>query len=100
MKGEVAERVMPDVAASANHTIQGKVDVSVRVDVDANGKVTNARIESRGHSRYFTSKALDAARKWRFKPARQDGTPVPSAWSLRFEFRRSGPEVTARELSR
>ena len=99
VKGEVAERVMPDAAASANRTIQGKVDVTVRVDVDANGAVTNARFESRGHSRYFADKALEAARKWRFKPAHQEGKPVPSAWNLRFQFRRNGPEVTARELS-
>jgi TonB family protein len=96
-KGEVTERVMPNVAASANRTIQGKVNVTVRVDVDANGAVTNARLESPGHSRYFADKALEAARKWRFKPAHQDGKAVPSTWKLRFQFRRSGPEATAVE---
>jgi TonB family protein len=89
---------MPNVAASANRTIQGKVDVTVRVDVDANGAVTNARLESPGHSRYFADKALEAARKWRFKPAHQDGKAVPSAWKLRFQFRRSGPEANAVEV--
>jgi TonB family protein len=97
-KGEVAERIMPNVAASANRTIQGKVDVTVRVDVDANGAVTNARLESPGHSRYFADKALEAARKWRFKPAHQDGKAVPSAWKLRFQFRRSGPDANAVEV--
>jgi TonB family protein len=99
IKAEVAERVMPDVSASANRTIHGKVEVSVRVDVDAGGAVSNARFQSRGSSRYFGAKALDAARKWRFKPAQRDGKAVPSAWLLRFQFRPSGPEVNAAQVS-
>jgi len=99
VKGEVAERVMPAVAESANRTIHGKVGVTVRVDVDVNGAVTDARFVSRGSSQYFANKALEAARKWRFKPAHKDGNAVPSAWTLRFQFRRSGPEVSAAEVS-
>lgn len=99
IKGEMAERVMPDVSASANRTIRGKVDVSVRVDVDASGGVANARLEARGPSRYFAARALEAARKWRFKPAQQDGKAVSSTWLVRFQFRRSGPEASASEVS-
>lgn len=98
-KGEVAERVMPDVSANANRTIHGKVDVNVRVNVDANGSVANARFDSRGNSRYFAERALDAARKWRFKPPQRNGQPVPSVWILRFQFRRNGPEVAASEAT-
>jgi TonB family protein len=98
VKGGVAERVMPDVTASANRTIHGKVEETIRVNVDSEGRVANARIESRSRSRYFASKALDAARKWRFKPAQQDGKAVPSEWTLRFQFRRGGPEVKALEV--
>jgi len=90
---------MPAVAESANRTIHGKVDVRIRVDVDANGAVANARFESHGPSQYFATKALEAARKWRFRPAHKDGDAVPSAWTLRFQFRRSGPEVSAAEVS-
>jgi TonB family protein len=86
---------MPDLLASANRTIHGKVDVNVRVNVDAKGGVANARLDSRGHSRYFAARALDAAGKWRFKPPQLNGQPVPSVWILRFQFRRSGPEVAA-----
>ncbi len=99
-KGEVAERVVPSVSASANRTIHGKVDVNVRVNVDANGGVANARFDSRGASRYFATRALDAARKWRFKPPQRNGQPVPSVWILRFQFRRNGPEVAATEATR
>ena len=98
LKGEVVERIMPDVAASANRTIHGKVEEKIRVAVDSAGVVQDARNESHSHSRYFASKALDAARKWRFKPAQRDGKAVPSTWSLRFFFRRGGPEVSAAEV--
>jgi TonB family protein len=98
-KGEVAERIMPDVLASANRTIHGKVDVNVRVNVDAKGNVANARLNSRGSSRYFAGKALDAARKWRFKPPQLSGQPVPSVWTLRFQFRRTGPAVAATQAT-
>ena len=91
LKGEVVERIMPDVAASANRTIHGKVEEKIRVAVDSAGVVQDARNESHSHSRYFASKALDAARKWRFKPAQRDGKAVPSTWSLRFFFRRGVP---------
>jgi serine/threonine-protein kinase len=99
VKGEVAERAMPNVAASANRTIHGKVDVAVRVNVNKSGTVENAQLESRSQSRYFTAKALDAARKWTFKPAQQDGQAVPSVWTLRFRFTRGGPEVHAAQVS-
>lgn len=98
-KGQLEERVMPDVSGEANRTIHGKVEVTVRVNVDANGAVANARIESHAHSRYFNGRAVDAARKWRFKPAQQDGRTVPSVWLLRFQFRRNGPEVNAVQVS-
>ena len=90
---------MPNVSDSANRTIHGKVDVVVRVDVSASGTVENANLDSRGHSRYFNEKALEAARKWRFKPAQRDGQAVPSVWTVRFRFVRSGPEVHAVEVS-
>ena len=97
--GEVAERVMPDVLPRAIRTIRGKIDVRVRVNVDPTGAVSTARFDSRGPSRYFADKALQAAQKWRFKPAQVDGQDVVSVWTLRFEFRRSGTDVTPLELT-
>jgi len=98
-KGEIAERVLPDTPAKANRTIHGKVQVTIRLNVDANGAVSNARIESQGHSRYFAEKALEAARKWRFTPPKVNGQTIASEWVLRFDFRPAGPEVNAREVS-
>lgn len=98
-RGTVAERVMPDTLAKANRTIRGKVEVKIRLNVDPNGRVSNAGLDSPGHSRYFANKALEAARKWRFKPAQVNGQAVPSVWLLRFEFKPGGPGVTAAEVS-
>ncbi len=98
-KGAVAGRVMPDVPAKASGTIEGKVQVEVRVEVDPEGRVSNADFASRGVSRYFANLALEAARRWRFAPARAGGQAVRSEWVLRFVFRQSGTDVSARETS-
>ena len=89
---------MPDVLASARGTIQGKVNVQVRVVVDANGAVSKAIFDLPGPSKYFAKVAMQAAERWRFKPAQVDGRPVASVWVLQFQFRRSGTEVTPVEV--
>jgi TonB family protein len=98
-KGAVAERVLPKVPHSASMTIQGTVEVRVRVTVDPSGNVSNARFDSPGPSRYFANLALQAARGWRFKPAQVDGQAVKSVWVLRFQFRKTGTEITPVEAS-
>jgi TonB family protein len=98
VKGEVAERVMPDVLPKASHTIQGKVTVRVRLQVDANGDVSDASFDSEGPSHYFSNLAMQSARKWRFEPARIGGNPAPSEWALRYEFRRDNTDVTPVEV--
>jgi TonB family protein len=98
-KGEVAQRVLPDVPQKASATIRGNVQVSIRVTVDPGGVVSNAALDSPGSSRYFAKLALDAARRWRFKPARVDGRPVSSVWLLRFDFGPTGTQVTPAETA-
>lgn len=90
----VVERVLPDVPQRAIETIHGKIKMSIRVTVDSGGNVTDAVLESPGVSKYFSDRALQAARKWKFKPAQTDGQAVPSAWTLEFLFTRTGTEVT------
>jgi TonB family protein len=97
--GAVAERVLPDVPRSASMTIQGKVEVRIRVTVDPSGDVSNAAFDSPGVSKYFANLALQAARNWRFKPAQVDDQAVSSVWILRFQFRQTGTEVTPVEAS-
>lgn len=91
---EVIGRVLPDVPAPARSTIQGKISVTVRAAVDPTGAVANAELASRGPSAYFSRLALESARKWKFKPAQQNGRAVPSTWLLRYQFRRDGTDVT------
>ena len=93
-------RAMPDVPEKASRTIQGTVNVSIQVNVDELGSVSDASIAAQGPSRYFANLALAAARDWKFTPARMNGQGVPSVWLLHFEFRQSGTDVTPTEESR
>ena len=97
--GSVAQRVMPSVLASAQSSIHGTVKLSVRVSVDASGKVTDATLESAGPSRYFSRVALEASRNWQFNPPRSGGQPAPSTWLLHYQFRHDGNECTPEQVA-
>ncbi len=90
----VVRRVMPQVSPSARRTIQGKIKVRVKVDVDAAGNVEKAKIESAGPSKYFSRVALEAARGWKFSPARA-GESGAREWKLQFAFSRARTEASA-----
>ncbi|HXM20090.1 MAG TPA: TonB family protein [Terriglobales bacterium] len=91
--GAVVQQVSPDVSRNALRTIHGKLKVRVTVAVDSSGSVVLAKFDSRGPSRYFADRALQAARRWTFKPPQVDGQGVPSEWILKFEFSRSETNV-------
>jgi TonB family protein len=99
VKGAVARRVLPEILPSAMESIDGKVDVRIRVAVDRSGEVSSARYDSPGTSRYFAKMTLQAAQQWRFKPAHVDGQPVSSVWILAFEFTRARTQITPVEVS-
>lgn len=99
VKGAVAERVLPDVPPSARESIRGQVNVSIRVTVDPRGDVSNATFDSPGLSKYFAKLALQAAQRWRFKPAQLDGQAASSVWILQFHFTETATEVTPVEAS-
>ena len=86
---------MPNVSASAQRTIDGKIKVVVRVSVDPSGKVTEAKLTSAGPSKYFARLALEAAQDWKFSAPEKQGQAVASEWTLRFGYRRSGTDVVA-----
>jgi TonB family protein len=50
---------------------------AVRVQISAEGKVTNAEILKSVHPAY-DQLLLRAARSWLYEPAKKDGTPIPS----------------------
>ena len=82
---DVLQPVKPQIMAKARATIHGKVLVYIRIDQDATGAVTDAKIESGASSKYFANAAVAAARQWKFAPS--DG---PHSWRVRFEFTHSG----------
>jgi protein TonB len=96
--GEVVERALPTVPANASNTITGKIRVSVRVEVNPAGEVTDASFTTPGPSKYFARLAMEASRRWKFKPAESNGQPVASAWILRYQFTQNATDVVPEEL--
>lgn len=86
----VLEQVLPKVPEKAGSTIEGKINLAIRVTVDANGAVTQAEPESDRASKYFARLATEAARKWKFKPSASGGQ-----WLLRFQFTRAGVAIVS-----
>lgn len=99
VKGAVVEQVLPDIPDAARRTIQGKASLSIRVSVDANGQVADASLDSPGASRDFANFSLQAARRWRFKPAQTGGRAVSSVWVLHFELRQADTKVSPVEVT-
>jgi TonB family protein len=93
VRGAVVNEVIPDVPQSARDTIRGTVRVAVRVVVDPSGSVVGATFDSPGPSRYFADLALQAARRWKFRPVKVDGQTVSTDWILTFKFERAATTV-------
>jgi TonB family protein len=56
------------------------------VEVDSTGRVTDARVvHSLGLG--LDEKAMEAVRKWRFKPGEKDGQPVTMRAEVEVNFR-------------
>jgi TonB family protein len=97
-QGSVLQRTMPDVSRGAQNTISGRIKVSVQVAVDTSGNVSLAKLVSAGPSKYFASRALAAARQWKFVPPHVDGQSTASEWVLRFQFGRTSTQVFPSEI--
>ena len=95
----VVRQVMPQVSPSARRTIQGTIKVRVRVDVDAAGNVAKTKLELSGPSKYFSRVAMEAAREWKFVPARAD-EPALREWKIQFAFSRAKTGVSATRAKR
>ena len=85
--------------APRRNSIRGRVKLTVRVDVDPAGAVTDAKIEGSGGSRYFADLALKTVRQWKFEPVKVNGSETGQRWRVRFEFLRSGTKVQRQRLS-
>ena len=69
-----ADLVYPPRAKAAG--VEGRV--LVRYDVDAEGRVRNAVVETAEPAGVFEAAALAAVRSWRFKPRYAGGAPAPT----------------------
>jgi hypothetical protein len=85
--GTVLHEVKPDVPPAALEKIRGRVHVSVRVIVAADGNVVAALVDKPNASKYFVDLAEQAAGEWKFIPAPREDSRV---WILLFVFSRSG----------
>jgi len=86
VRGKVVQQVLPDAPQKARATIRGKVRLSVKVNVDESGTVTQATLDAPGPSQYFAERTLKAAQLWKFAPTKVAGRNVPSEWLLYFEI--------------
>ncbi len=96
--GSAVQQALPEVSASARDTIEGRVRVKIRIDVDASGNVVEAKFESAGPSKYFANKSLQAARRWKFTPPQVNGETVASQWVLRFAIGRTSTAVQSAQI--
>ena len=93
------DQVLPDVSDKARGTIQGRVRISVRVQVNAAGTVDSAVLDSPTSSKYFSDQAVKAAKRWQFSAPEVDGHSVASEWLLHFEFTSSATNVQSTQLT-
>ena len=60
-------------------------DVTLRIEVDTDGKVTKAEITKSGGG--ADEEALKAVKQSRFEPAQKDGKNVPAEFTYIYRFR-------------
>jgi TonB family protein len=76
----VVHQAIPGVSQKARSTIRGTVRINVRVQLNPDGSVSSAALDSPAGSQFFANLALKAARDWRFAPS------AISSALLRFDF--------------
>ncbi len=59
--------------------------VMVKVTIDEQGNVTATAV-SKSSNEGFNNFAMDAVKKWKFKPAQQDGNPVGITVTIPIKF--------------
>jgi TonB family protein len=82
-------RVPPVIPASIRPRIKGSIPVDVQVKIDARGHVTSAVLPEKpraGLEAYLAERAVEAAKQWRFAPAREAGKAVAGEQTIRFTF--------------
>jgi protein TonB len=70
-------------AALRNQGVTGVV--MVKCAIDAQGNVTETTV-TKSSNEAFDKPAVDALKKWKFKPARQDGNPIAINVTIPIKF--------------
>jgi len=86
---KATHKVPPSIPDSIRPRIKGAVVIEVHVKIDATGRVTSAAPVGKhraGIDTYLAGRAVEAAKAWRFDPARENGKPVPGEQTIRFPF--------------
>jgi len=86
---KAVHKVPPVIPASIRPRIHGSIPIDVRVRIDARGRVTSAipAVRQRaGLNSYLASRAVYAAKLWRFTAARENWKAVPSTQTIHFVF--------------
>jgi hypothetical protein len=88
MEPEVVNRVAPEVPEGIRPRITSPQPIDVRVSIDSAGRVTRATPLQHGEGliNYLGGRAVAAARKWTFTPAKQGGKPVAGSRTIHFVF--------------
>jgi TonB family protein len=81
-------KVMPVLPADAKNLKGSGMEVAVQVKIDPDGRVIQATVrDARTTAANFLGKlAVDAARQWRFEPARRGDRKIYGDMVLRFRF--------------
>jgi len=93
---EAVRAPRPKLPANIRSKITSNNTVAVRVRIDKQGRVVGATAESTSGpvATSLVRYALATARRWRFRPARQNGKPVRSEIVLEFLFGSSDSVVS------
>jgi periplasmic protein TonB len=90
---EPLTKVSPVMTEAVRAIVQNQdpMTVNVIVSVGTDGQVLDARVDPQSSVKnpFLSASALNAARRWRFKPATRDGHSLPSEYRIEFVFRRS-----------
>ncbi len=81
----VPVRTVPPEYPAAMRDQKASGVVTVNCLVDEKGNVTESRVE-KSTNEAFDQAAIDAVKRWKFKPARQDGNPVQIRVSIPVRF--------------
>ncbi len=81
------QRSRPDLSSVPPSLMAVVSDVRIQVRVNEQGRVIQVvELTSQPDNKFLTRLALNAARRWTFEPARRQGQPVPSDYTIAFHF--------------